>query len=381
MRIGIDIRTLMDKRFSGVPEYTFNIVRSILEIDRLNRYRLFYNSPRDLSAQMPVFDFPNVEMVKLNYPNKVLNYGLFKLLDRPKIDKVLNVDAFFMPHLNFVSLSEEVRSLLTIHDLSFLRYPEFFSWRKNFWHSMINVRKLARRFDRIIAVSENTKRDVIDLLQIDPDKIEVIYSAISEEFASGGSDSGNLRSIKIKYALPDNFILFLGTIEPRKNIIGLMQAYERLLRCHPEMGPVKLVIAGGQGWRSREIYEYWKMSGERDNIIFLGYVDSADKPAIYNMAKVFVYPSYYEGFGFPPLEAMACGTPVICSFNSSLSEIAGDAALMIDPSDIEMLARSMYLVLSDNILSHKLAIKGRAQASDHNWKTSARRILKILSPS
>ncbi len=150
MVIGVDIRTLMDTQYSGVSEYTLNLVSALLELDRGNEYRLFYNTAKNISGRLPKFDYPNVKIVKKSIPNKILNYLFFKFLNSPKIDKLLGVDplsgrgagVFFMPHINFIALSGKSKSVLTVHDLSFLRYPEFFSARKNFWHKMINVKKL-----------------------------------------------------------------------------------------------------------------------------------------------------------------------------------------------------------------------------------------------
>ena len=143
MKIGIDIRTLMDAQYSGVSEYTLNLIQNILKLDQKNDYRLFYNSAHDISNRIPRFDYPNVKIIKFNYPNKILNYIGFKMLGMPRIDKLLDVDVFFMPHINFMAFSGKAKSILTVHDLSFLRYGEFFSLRKNFWHRMLNVKKIS----------------------------------------------------------------------------------------------------------------------------------------------------------------------------------------------------------------------------------------------
>ena len=182
MRIGIDIRTLMEKEYSGVSEYTLNLVKAILDQDRKNEYKLFYNSGRDIRGRMPEFKNDNVEIVSTRYPNKIFNYLLQKILRYPEIDKMLEVDIFWLPNLNFISLSRKVKKILTIHDLSFLRYPNFLGLQRNLWHYIINIKKLIREFDIIIAVSENTKNDIIDLAGVSSDKVEVIYPGIGEEF-------------------------------------------------------------------------------------------------------------------------------------------------------------------------------------------------------
>ncbi|MEK7098025.1 MAG: glycosyltransferase, partial [Patescibacteria group bacterium] len=203
MKIGIDIRTLMDAQYSGVSEYTLNLIQNILKLDSKNDYRLFYNSARDIGNRMPEFDYPNAEVVKFNYPNKILNYIGFKLLDLPKIDKLLDVDIFFMPHMNFIAFSGKAKSILTIHDLSFLRYGGFFSLRKNFWHRMLNVGKMVKQADRIVAISESTKNDIIELCGAAPDKIKVIHSGVGKEFRVIDKDDDRMPEIKDKYGLPD----------------------------------------------------------------------------------------------------------------------------------------------------------------------------------
>lgn len=388
MTIGIDIRTLMDTRYSGVSEYTLNLVSALLRLDRENEYRLFYNTAQNISERMPKFDYPNVKIIKKSVPNKILNYFLFKFLNSPKIDKLLGVDCFFMPHINFIGLSgsdptalKAVRPLfckkiLTIHDLSFLRYPEFFSARKNFWHKMVNVKKLVKKFDYIIAVSENTKRDVIELCGVNPDRVKVIYSGV-EDIYQPNYELEN-KNIEQKYNLPEKFILFLGTVEPRKNIEGAIRAYEILREKNGGLAQYKLVIAGGRGWKSNNAFRVWQKSQYKSDIKFLGYIEKKDKVYLYNLASLFVYPSFYEGFGFPPLEAMASGTPVITSFTSSLPEIVGSAGLMVDPYNINDLAIAMEKVLTDNNLRNDLIQKGLKRIKEFSWEKAGREYLEIF---
>lgn len=377
MKIGIDIRTLMDAQYSGVSEHTFNLISEILKLDNYNEYRLFYNSFGAFS-KIPEFTGKNVETVKYNYPNKVLNYLLFNFFNYPKIDKELGVDLFFMPHINFIGLSKAGKSLITIHDLSFLRNPEFFSWRKNFWHKMVDVKKLIRQFDRIVAVSENTKQDVMEICGIDENKIKVIYPGLGAEFLNIAITEDKSKDIKIKYSLPDKFILYLGTVEPRKNVDGIIRAYGEMRNINKELDDIKLVIAGGRGWKYDKIYREWKSSEFRGDIKFLGYVDRKDKTYLYNLASVFVYPSFYEGFGFPPLEAMASGIPVITSYAASLPEVAGGAVLMVNPYNINNIAKAIAEILTDENLRNKLVEKGLERAKKFSWEKTAKEYLEII---
>lgn len=373
MTIGIDIRTLLDKYYSGVSEYTFNLVKEFTVSDRANRYSLYYNCGRDLSARLPEFSGEKVNIISTRYPNKFFNYFLQKICHWPLIDQVLKLnaktDVFWAPHINFLSLSSAPRKVLTIHDLSFLRYPEFFSGRKNFWHRLINVRRLVKQFDVLVAVSEHTKLDIIDLLQVPAEKIKVIYAGLNPELGPV-TDIGELDSVRIKYNLPDKFILYLGNIEPRKNIVGLISAYN-ILRQSKEFNGVKLVIAGATGWKIREIFRAWRLSPYQSDIIFSGYVDKKDKAALYSLAQIFVYPSFYEGFGFPPLEAMACGVPVVASSASSLPEILSDAAILIDPDNSQAMATAIAAVFGDHNLRQRLVTKGLERAAKFQWSKTA----------
>jgi len=398
MKIGIDIRTLMDAQYSGVSEYTLNLIKEILKLDKKNKYKLFYNSGRDVSGCIPQFTCDNAEIISTKYPNKIFNFIMQKTLHKPKIDQLIGVNPapfgqlpknvtgtlpkrcgvnlFFMPNIGFISLSSKCRKIITIHDLSFLRYSEFFSLKRRLWHRIINARKLLRNFDIIVAVSENTKQDVVELCNINPNKIKVIYSGIGHHYHQ--IKTQNFTSVQKKYNLPDKFILYLGTLEPRKNVEGIIQAYDKLRMKNKELAEVKLVIAGGMGWKSKNIFKVWQDSKYKDDIKFLGYVDLADKVYLYNLAILFIFPSFYEGFGFPPLEAMACGAPVITSFASSLPEVAGEAAIMVDPYNITDIVGAMEQVLTNQELQNSLIKKGLEQARRFSWEKAAGEYLEVF---
>lgn len=377
MRIGIDIRTLMDARYSGVPLHNYNLVKGLLALDRQNEYLLYYNS-FGKNLELPEFDRPNVKIIRGRYPNKLLNYLNFKILNRPKIDKRLEADIFLMPHANFIALSGKAKSVLTIHDLSFMRFKEFFSIRKNIWHRMINVRKLIKKFDHIVAVSESTKNDIIDLCGVDEKKVRVIYPGLGPEFRPLKENNSGLASVKRKYALPDKFILYLGTLEPRKNVEGIIAGYDGLRRAG-EIGGFKLVIAGGKGWKTEKIFSAYEKSRFKNDIAFIGYVKEEEKVFLYNLASLFVFPSFYEGAGLPPLEAMASGAPVLTSFTSSLPEIAGGASLMADPYNINDIRDGMKAVLCDSELRRNMVSRGLELAKKFSWEKCASEYLSVIS--
>ncbi len=380
MRIGIDIRTLMDKQYSGVPEYTYNLIKALLKLevdDKNNHYKFFYNSAQNLSSRIPNFKSSNIELIKTNYPNKVFNYLLQKNLNRPRIDKILDVDIFLMPHINFVSLSSEVPSIITIHDLSFLRHPEFFSLRKNFWHRIVNVKKLLNKFDTIVAVSENTKKDIVELGNQKPEKIKIIHSGLSTEYRVLDSQDEKMNITRIKYQLYNDFILYLGTLEPRKNLENIIKAFDIFCQKHPS-SQKELVIAGKKGWKSGQIDKIRRNIKYTHKIKFLGYIPREDKVYLYNLASIFIYPSFYEGFGFPPLEAMACRTPVISSYISSLPEVLSDSALLIDPYNINKLVYYIEELFGNPWLRQELINRGMSLASKYTWEQTALSYLNLF---
>ncbi|HBA36899.1 TPA: hypothetical protein DCZ15_03425 [Candidatus Falkowbacteria bacterium] len=404
MKIGVDIRVLMDKYYSGVSEYAANLLLAIFRQDKRNNYRLFYNSYRNLRDCLDSWNSDQSRVVGTHFPNKIFNYFLQKIFSWPKLDKVLGgVDIFWSPHFNFSALSASasgLKKIITVHDLSFLRYPEFFSARKNFWHRALKVKQSLRAADRIIAVSENTKHDIVELVGIAPEKIRVIYPGnnmrrreVGEAekkrfFVDRGCRDGHrgLGAITSDSAVVTNepapFILYLGTIEPRKNIDGLIEAYN-MFRADDEASGgkfknIKLILAGGDGWRNRRIYSVWKKSSYKADIKFLGYVSQTEKEILYSAAAVFAYPSYYEGFGFPPLEALTYGLPVVCSNVSSLPEVVGEAALTVNPFATAEIADALRTVLNEEKVRAVLIAKGYERARRFSWDKAAGEYLELF---
>jgi glycosyltransferase involved in cell wall biosynthesis len=403
MTIGIDIRVLAKGARTGVEDYTINLVSRLLA-DKSNnfardgvKFKLFYSGFKKFKLKYPWLKGKNIKIKKIRIPNRILDLFL-KFLRLPKIDKILkNVDIFISPHFLITPLSKKAKRIIIFYDLSFLRFPKFFPFSKKMWHGFMNPKKQAQKADLIIAISESTKKDLIDFYGIQADKIKVIYPGIDEKFRSI-TDKTKLLEIKDKYNLPDNFVLYFGTIEPRKNTLGLIKAFEyikqekngRILDVNWQgfegvvrgqkdalfdFSKLKLVIAGAKGWLCREVFEKVQSSEFKDDIIFTGFVEEDDKPYLYNLAKVFVYPSFFEGFGLPPLEAMACGVPTIVSNKSSLPEVVGDSAIMIDPQNIDEMALAIKEVLENKELSIFLKNKGIERVKQFNWDNTAREVL------
>jgi glycosyltransferase involved in cell wall biosynthesis len=251
--------------------------------------------------------------------------------------------------------------------LSFLRYPEAFRpWNRCYLSRFTALS--ARRARRVIAISESTKRDVVDLLGVPADRVDVVYCGTDESFHP--LPAAAVDHFRRERALPERFILFLGTLEPRKNVQALVRAYGRWHAAEP--GIPKLVVGGGKGWYYDQIFTEVEALGLAGEVIFPGYIGQEELPLWYNAADLFVYPSRFEGFGLPVLEAMACGTPVVTSSVSSLPEVAGDAALLVPPDDEAQLIDAMRRALGDKALRQEMRAKGQTHAATFTWERTAR---------
>lgn len=380
MRIGIDIRCLAEGKRTGVEEYTLALLQELFLHDRENEYVLFFNAWQRKGPDLAwVAEYPNVALKTFHFPNKLLNLALW-YLNFPKLDRLVGgTDIFFLPNLNFAAVSRKTKLVVTAHDLSFELFPETFSWKQRLWHYLVNFRQLVRRADRVIAVSQSTKGDLITEYQVPAEKILVVPSGIDRRFRRMDRNDPDLMRVKEKYHLPYRFILFLGTFEPRKNIGALIRSYQVLQRSGNEtLKKYDLVLAGTRGWECDDIFRMYEASPCRERIHLPGFIADEDKVALYNLASVFVYPSFYEGFGFPPLEAMACGTPVIVSHSSALPEVVGAAGLMIDPYQPDELYQALASVLGNQVLMTDLAEKGLKQAESFSWERSARDTLALF---
>ena len=375
MKIGFDARCLEEKKISGVGEYALELLKNLLEIDTENQYVIFSNSFRQKNSQhfKWIDKYPNAELKRFYFPNKILN--LFSwYIDWPKIDKLIGgADIFFAPNINFLSVSKNCPLVVTFHDLSFERYPRFFRAKTRLWHNyFVNPRRIARFSAKIIAISESTKKDLEELYNIKPEKIKVVYHGISKDFRIIDRNDPKMVEIQKRYGLPYKFILYLGNIEPRKNISAIIDAYKNFISKNPELEKYKLILAGKISPLCRDIIE-------KGNIMTCGYIRRGDRPFVYNLASLFVYPSFFEGFGLPVLEAMSCGIPVITSHNSSVPEVAGDAAILVDPKRPLEIAEAMHFLLTDKKFYDRIRERGFAQSQKFSWKKCAEETLKIFS--
>ncbi len=385
MKIAIDVRCLMEGRRTGVEEYTLGLLQSLFKLDRKNEYILFLNSWKEPNFDFGIFaDYKNVSLKRLKIPNKLLNLA-FWYLAWPKIDQLCgNADVVFMPNIIFGAVSQKAKLVLTVHDLSFERHSEYFSYKRKWWHMFINTKNICRSAQKLIAVSQSTAHDLVSLYGIGKEKIEIIHSAVGHNFKIIDRNDAQLIKTKEEYALPYHFILILGTIEPRKNIIGTVRAYNALQEyasaaSRQDLLKYELVIVGESGWNAATTFSEIENSPYRKKIKVIHAIPNEAKPYLYNLSALFVYPSFFEGFGFPPLEAMKCGVPVITSNNSSLPEVVGDAAILVDPDKPDELYRAMREALTDHELRETLAKKGLEKAKEFDWMVTARKTLKVFN--
>jgi glycosyltransferase involved in cell wall biosynthesis len=252
------------------------------------------------------------------------------------------------------------RSVVTVYDLSFLLFPKAFKPANRIYLAAA-TRATAKRARRVLTISEHARRDIVRLLRVPDEYVDVAYPAVEDRFRT--LPDAEVAAFRLARSLPDTFIFALGTLEPRKNLVGLLQAYARIRGPRPP-----LYLAGGAGWRVSPIFDTVRRLGLAEEVHFLGFVPEDELALWYNAARLFVFPSLYEGFGLPVLEAMACGTPVITSTASSLPEVGGKAAVLVPPRDTDRIAQEMQRVLDDRQARMEMRAAGRIQASRFSWR-------------
>jgi glycosyltransferase involved in cell wall biosynthesis len=362
MRIGIDAR-LTHYRQAGISRYTLQLIEALARCDVDDEFVIL----QSFRSKRPLLDRPNFTRRQLYTPcHHPLEQLTLPLEISTKGLDVLHSPDFIPP------FRRNCRSVITIHDLVFILYPHFLTKDAARYYGQID--QAVRRTDAIIAVSEATKRDLIRLVGAPEHKISVIYEGASPYFRPMRSPEVTER-VRERFGLQQDFILFVSTIEPRKNVPTLLQGFRHLLDAyHPE---VKLVLAGEKGWLYDEVFQRVSDLNLVDDVMFLGRVTTEELLWLYNSAQMLVAPSIYEGFGLTPLEAMACGTPVVVSNVSSLPEVVGDAGLLVNPESVEELAVAMWRVLTDSELRASLMDKGIKRAASFSWDKAARETLKL----
>jgi glycosyltransferase involved in cell wall biosynthesis len=363
VRIGIDARKLHD---FGIGTYIRNLLRHLARIDRTWEYVVFCR-PEDCDTLASLG--ANFRAVA----ETAGNYSIAEQLRIPIAVRRNGITLFHAPHYVLPPLVRS-KSVVTIHDCIHLMFPQYLPNRLALNYARTFIRSAARRATRVLTVSESSKRDILRFVDTDPAKIDVIYNAYDERFAAEPREADVVR-VRERYQLHDEFVLYAGNVKPHKNLERLIEAFYRVrLR---GLDHLKLVLIGDEISQYAALRRAVHRHQLHQYVRFLGYLPEATLAVMYRLAGVFVFPSLYEGFGLPPLEAMASGTPVVTSNLSSLPEVAGDAAVLVDPYDPAAIADGIYRVLTDESLRRDLRQRGLARASQFSWEASVRRVREI----
>lgn len=365
MRIAIDAHSVGAK-LGGNESYAVNLVEALAQIDCVNDYTLFVTTGEAFEKFHQRWPNFKVQTTLPHTPLIRIPLTLSAELRKNPVD-VLHVQFTAPPFC-------PCPVVVSIHDLSFEHLPETFK-RRSRTQLRLTVRHSARRANKILTLSEHTRHDVSEMYGIDLNRIEAIPLAAPAHYAPV-EDERELQRVRHTYGIHGEYILCVGSIQPRKNLVRLVKAYALLKSSLGSRRP-KLVFVGKRAWLYDETLRALESLYVQDSVVLTGYVPDSDLPALYSGALCFVYPSIFEGFGLPPLEAMKCGTPVIVGNATSLPEVVGDAALTVDPYDVEAIARGLERVINDSVYRAELSVKGRERASLFDWRETARRTLQV----
>jgi glycosyltransferase involved in cell wall biosynthesis len=367
MRIGIDARILGYRR-AGIGKYIQRLIEHLAEIESSHEDQFFIlHSRRDSDTLVSQSNFHRQTIMTPCHhrfeqwflPLETVRLGL-DLLHSPDF-----IPPFYRTY----------KSIITVHDLAFLRFPHFVTTETAHHYGQID--QAVRRADHIIAVSESTKADIINMLGVKERKITVIHEAADPMFHPI-TDEAVIQAVRKTYQLHERpYIFFLSTIEPRKNLSTLLRAFRQLLDDYPAMSDVVLAVAGEKGWLFKDVFTLYDELNLQKNVQFLGRVPLDQLPALFNGATIHVHPSYYEGFGLTPLEAMACGTPTIVSNVSSLPEVVSDAGLLVSPDSVDEWADNIYYLFNDSQLQQTMSQKGLRRAAQFSWEKAACKHLEV----
>jgi glycosyltransferase involved in cell wall biosynthesis len=374
MPICIDLSAAAHER-AGLGRYAASLAQALLDLGV--PLHAFINDPRESRLGPPLSALPTHTA---NLPRKQWRLrAAASYFGGPSMDAAFGGVTLFHATEHLLPRLTRARSVFTLHDVAYRRYPRYHLLQNRLYLTLMMPRFLARA-DAVICVSEHTRRDALHYYpRLDPAKIHVILEGVDPRFRPPAR-LAELAPIRAAYGLPERFILYVGTIEPRKNLPVLLEAYAALRQHLTDVG---LVIAGGKGWLYESFFQVLKRLGLEHHVILTGHVPEADLPGLIACAKVFAYPSEFEGFGLPPLEAMACGVPVACSNASSLPEVVGEAGLLLPPRDAHAWQAALHNLLTDGELRSDLRLRGLTRARQFTWQKAAQQTLDVyrgLSP-
>ena len=362
MNVGI-LSWMIDRKRTGVNNYLYNLIKNMINNGKADEISLIHYERSD----DPIYSQVN-DIIIPEIPLKLTSaIGIPQAVKNADID-ILHVPVHWYNQITPFVLNRKIKKVLTIHDLTPILFPEMHTRETNLtWKSSLKFIK--NRTNIVICDSISTKNDCIKLLKIPEKRLRVIPLSADEQYKPLKNKEQIYNELKREYNINSPFILFVGTLEKRKNVPTLIKSFYKLKKSKLDH---KLVIVGGKGWKYTKIFDLIEDLNLKDEVIFTDYVSDEDLVKLYNTADLFVYPSLYEGFGLPPLEAMACGCPVITSNTSSLPEVVGDAGIMIDPNDIDGLTESMHKILTDQDLREEMSRKSLERAEMFSWKKAAR---------
>jgi len=363
MKIAINCRSFLKDQYTGIGRYSYNLVKSLSEIDNENEYFLYaHKGIFDRKRKIPRFVAPNFH-VKVDYFNR----GPERALN--------NIDIYHAPSPDRIDITGG-KVIVTVHDLIYLTYPQGHT-PQTIEETHKQFQQIIGRSQKIICVSKSTMGDLQRHFDISPSKMRLVYQGIDRNvfYPLEMPERTKAQELVRLKGVRDPYILFVGTIEPRKNLDGLIRAFTVLKDKKVFTG--KLVVIGMRGWMEGPVFDLIERFKLKNDIIFLGYLSSQELCYFYNMAEVFVFPSFYEGFGFPIVEAMSCGTPVVTSNKSSCPEVAGDAALLVDPHNPLEIAGTIEQILGDKGLRKVLQGNGFHRALDFSFISTAKNTLRV----
>lgn len=362
MKIGIDARIAHYSQ-GGIRNYVVHLLNALAALDAETDYRVLH-SRKDRNPPLPAPNFRSFACWTPSH-HRLERWALGMEVRRLRLDLLHSPD-FIPPAFGYR------RSVITVHDLNFLYYPKFLTAESRRYYNQ-QIEWAVQRADHILADSHSAQVDLITLLNVSSEKVTVVHLAADPAFCPLSKKEA--RRIAAQHDLKSGFLLFVGTLEPRKNIPGLLRAYRLLLDEAVTTAP--LVLVGGMGWLYDEVFERVEALCLTEHVRFLHDVPDADLPGLYNAASVLVTPSFYEGFGLPALEAMACGTPVVVAERASLPEVVGEAGLLVNPDDPEDIAHALIRVLTEDSLRAQMRKQGLAQAARFTWERTARETLAV----
>lgn len=379
MRIGIDARCIQAGGSTGVETVVWNVLPHLFRSE--HSFVLFLNywdedPPGARALYALAKRHKNVQIVRWTEPNKLLHLSLL-LSNRPCVDAIVGgVDVFWMPNPLFASFSPSCPVVQTIHDCSFVAMPELYSMRRRLWHRAVRPKLAVRRASSVVVPSQHTRNDLVDYFGVSATGVEVIpHGTPSGVWSRAAQDPDVLHAFCDRHGLQQGYILCVGSFENRKNVESVLWAYAELRR---RSSVPRLVLAGSSGWGVSRIERLIRQLGLTDAVTLLCDFRDDDKPLLYRCAAMLVYPSLYEGFGLPLLEAMSFGIPIVAGSASSILETVGDAGLLVDvgrPSDI---AVAIHELLASDSLRESLVVRGRRRARQYSWRTAAMQYLSIF---